>query len=151
VPSPRNAPTRPSASIASAAQRARSVIEDLQSKLSEAAEQGARPAAGAQSLAAGRVERVADSVESEADLERQLAAYFAHETAQPATSGGAVEEMRRRVIDGVVDRILRDWSKPGARSALQEQVLERLIQRVLLQFGSSAESGKTQASIAPNI
>lgn len=90
-------------------------------------------------------------MESEADLERQLAAYFAG--ASKATVGltesSALGELRQRVIDGVVERIFQDWAgaKPGAApSALRDEVLERLIERVLQQFGTHSRAERALPS-----
>jgi hypothetical protein len=157
VPSSKNPSPRPVPSIARAAQRTRSVIEDFQSRLTEVSQHAGlarlttavvpetegdeahfRGAAGP-----GTVE----ALESEAELERQLAAYFARASAPSGTVAASqrdriLDELRQRVIDGVVERILADWTngRLGEPSALRDEVLERLIQRVLLQFGRSSQA-----------
>ena len=157
MPSSKNPSARPVPSIARAAQRTRSVIEDFQSRLTEVSqhaglarlntavtpeterpEEHFRGAAGPTSAAA---------LESEAELERQLAAYFAH-AGPPSGAAGASErdrildELRQRVIDGVVERILADWTngRVAEPSPLRNEVLERLIQRVLQQFGTGSQA-----------
>jgi hypothetical protein len=76
------------------------------------------------------------SEESVDDLEMQLQAYF--DRATPATPRTKIlDELRSRVIDGVVDRILAEWnpqpgSSPGA--GLGPEVIERLIERILEEF-----------------
>jgi hypothetical protein len=146
VPSTKNPSTRPVANIARAAQRTRSVIEDFQTRLTEVSQH-----AGLARLATavGPEKSDADTtgtLESEAELERQLAAYFARASAHtgPAASGSpdrskVLEELRARVIGAVVERILADWSSGQSQepSALRDEVMERLIERVLQQFGTS--------------
>ena len=128
------------------------MIEDLQTKLSEASQHGSLARLGAvlDSARPPGAERIRSSradfealTESEADLERQLADYF--DRSSPPTSAAVaarqnqintLEDLRGRVIDGVVDRILDDWAcgRMGEAGALRAEVLERLIERVLLQF-----------------
>ena len=97
------------------------MIESLQAKL--AAEAGARAKNGG-----------SESIE---DLERQLQAYFertAPSDAHASRRSVVLDELRSRVIDRVVDRILADWAdpnSPSARSALAQQVMERLTERLL--------------------
>ncbi len=50
-----------------------------------------------------------------------------------------LDELRNRVIEGVVDRILAEWSNPqNQEGGLAAEVMERLIERVLdeLQYKS---------------
>jgi len=80
--------------------------------------------------------------ESVDDLEQQLQAYFNH--ASPATPRTKIlDELRNRVIDGVVDRILAEWASPKPGAGLGPEVMERLIERVLEEFGKLAEASKT--------
>lgn len=146
MPSTKNPSTRPVANIARAAQRTRSVIEDFQTRLTEVSQH----AGLARLSAAVATERGPDSsaaLESEAELERQLAAYFARASAPTGTAvtgasdrNKVLEELRARVIDAVVERILADWTSGEIRetSALRDEVLERLIERVLQQFGTGS-------------
>lgn len=105
---PRKTPeTTTEPNIAQAAEKASLVIRGLQSRLRQ---------------------RPLDPVEeSPEQLEQQLQQYFARTT--PHSSG--LTEIRTRVVDGVVDRILRQWEL-GA--ALEPEVVERLIARVLERF-----------------
>jgi len=163
VPSTKNPSTRPVASIARAAQRTRSVIEDFQTRLTEVSQHAGLArlgAAVATEKEAGPLQRAAgpgttEALESEAELERQLAAYFARAGAPtgPAATGGSdrnkvLEELRARVIDAVVERILADWSsgRLQATSALRSEVMERLIERVLQQF----ETGAAETEAPPS-
>ena len=143
--STKNQPARPGASIATAAAKTRSAIQDLQSKLAEAS----HGAAGGPAAAGKDTNRV----ESEDELERQLEAYFARASRSPrAGPGGAasrtaiLDELRSRVIDGVVDRILEEWasghSGTGGAAGLGDEVMERLIQRVLQQVKTLPERSK---------
>jgi hypothetical protein len=155
VPSTKNPSTRP-ASIAKAAQRTRSVIEDLQTRLAEVSQHGSvgRLAAAAATQKQEDAEfrdlesqETAEMQESEAELERQLAAYFARASGSKAGAGGRsgnsdiLDELRRRVIDGVVERILEEWAndREGAPGRLREEVMERLVQRVLQQVETGSE------------
>lgn len=165
LPSPKNLSTRPAASIARAAQKTQSVIEDFQTKLTEVSQHGSLARLGAAidtGKEAGaeqyrdRREDLETRMESEADLERQLADYFARSSAPshtatlgPRNQNKMLEDLRKRVIDGVVDRILNDWTRGGTENAgtLRKEVLERLIERVLLQCRTgSAESAEASPS-----
>ena len=116
-----SAKTNPAANIVDATAKTRSMIESLQAKL--AADGGARAKNGG-----------SESIE---DLERQLQAYFertAPSDGHAARRSVVLDELRSRVIDRVVDRILADWADPNsgsARSALAQQVMERLTERLL--------------------
>ena len=120
MPSPK---TNPASTIVDATAKTRSVIEGLQAKL--AAEAEVRGKNGG-----------SESIE---ELERQLQAYFERTAqgdpgVQAARRSPVLDELRSRVIDRVVDRILADWAdvnSPGARSALAQQVIERLTERLL--------------------
>ena len=149
MPSTRNPSTRPVASIARAAQRTRSVIEDFQTRLTEVSQHAgvARRATAVAPEKAGP--DTTEALESEAELERQLAAYFARASAPngPATAGApdrnkVLDELRARVIDAVVERVLADWSSGRLQetSALRREVMERLIERVLRQFETETEA-----------
>ena len=136
------------------------MIEDLQTKLTEVSQHGslARLGSALGKEAGAELSRSSRTgletlMESEADLERQLADYFARSGAPASTAPFGVEnpnqmleDLRRRVIDGVVERILNDWTRGGMEDpgALRKEVLERLIERVLLQFGSGA-AGRAEA------
>jgi hypothetical protein len=80
--------------IINATARTRSAIEGLQAKLNPQ-----EPAS-----------------ESEDDLERELQAYFERNQVR--------DELRTRVIESVVDKILSEW--PG----LRQEVIDRLVERV---------------------
>lgn len=141
------------------------MIEDFQTKLTEVSQHGSLARLGAAidtgketggEQYRGSREDLETRMESEADLERQLADYFARSSAptHTATPGARnqnkmLEDLRRRVIDGVVERILNDWTRGGMENAgtLRKEVLERLIERVLLQCRTgSAESAEALPS-----
>jgi len=131
VPSTKTPGSRPGAAIATAAERTRSVIEDLQSRLSGAG--ASRPG----------LEPRADTSETEDELERQLRAYFASEPEErppdpPRDRKLALDDLRRRVVDRVADRILEEWerSHPASWNQMREEVIERLVERVLLELES---------------
>jgi hypothetical protein len=132
MPSARQPTAKPAATIVNATARTQSVIEDLQARLTADTRtrtpepQPIRPAGAGESID---------------DLERQLQAYF--ERATPTSSRTKIlDELRSRVIDGVVDRIMADWAewaKPQQEHAgLAAEVMERLIERVLDQLQSKS-------------
>lgn len=108
---------KPAATIVNATAKTRSVIEDL----------GAR-------LTGTRTPPVDPHQETIEDLERQLQEYF--NRAVSSNRPGVLDDLRNRVIDGVVDRILADWSHSGAAPGigLGREVMDRLIERVLDDF-----------------
>ncbi len=108
--SPDNKAESPQEPIREAAEKASLVIRGLQSRLR------ARPA---------------DPDETPEELERQLQQYFAT-SLSPSHRAGALNELRDRVVDGVADRILREWQQ---NNALENEVIERLIDRVLERIG----------------
>jgi hypothetical protein len=123
MPSARQPTAKPAATIVNATAKTRSVIEGLQARLTRAPEPP-------------------PAEESVDDLEQQLQAYF--DRAAPTTPRTKIlYELRSRVIDGVVDRILAEWAnpKPGSPSAgLGPEVMERLIERVLKEFRTEASN-----------
>ena len=58
-----------------------------------------------------------------------------------ASLPGAPDEIRSRVMEGVVERILRGWQEPGGRlsAAFKDALVERLIERVLDSLQSQKE------------
>lgn len=134
MPSARQPAAKPAATIVNATARTRSVIEDLQARLTADARPRSPEPQPIRPTAAG---------ESIDDLERQLQAYF--DSATPTSSRSKIlDELRHRVIDGVVDRIMAEWADPQhpAGAGLAAEVMERLIERVLEDLGKLAESSK---------
>ena len=90
--------------------------------------------------AAALVEELRSRLESRAeeDLDRELQAYFSAASNPPEKS--LLNEIRDRVVEGVVDRIMRAWEEPQSQSsgAIEEAVVERLIARVLERLGSDS-------------
>jgi len=80
--------------------------------------------------------------DTEEELERQLQKYFAGTGVQPRdladVSGPSRDDLRNRVVDGVVRRILSEWAHQDqerpAGARLGNEIMERLIQRVAEQF-----------------
>ena len=97
--------------LTEAAEKTTAVLQGLQSRLS-------REAAGVRSA----------QPEVPDELGKQLEEYFAA-TSPP----GAADDVRSRVLEGVVERILRGWQEPGGRlsAAFKDALVERLIERVL--------------------
>lgn len=128
--------------IASATAKTRSVIEGLQARLHGDAPR--RPEVT--SVSPSRRKKVVEEEETEEELERQLQTYFASTILQARNAPGIGnlprsqmhDELRSRVVDAVVHRILSDWARreqglPGSQR-LGNEIMERLIQRVLEQF-----------------
>lgn len=130
MPSARQPAAKPAATIVNATARTRSVIEDLQARLT--ADARAR-------IAEPQPIRPAGASESIDDLERQLQSYF--ERATPTSSRTKIlDELRSRVIDGAVDRIMAEWANPQqpAGGGLATEVMDRLIERVLEELAKMA-------------
>ncbi len=133
-PSPKSA-----ANLATATAKTQSVIEGLQARLTG-------------DIQIARPEDIPQDHETEEDLERQLQAYFAsggvrsRAYVQPRTGPMVanlsrtqmLDELRSRVVEGVVHRILAEWARreqelPGS-AAMGNEIMERLIQHVFEQF-----------------
>ncbi len=96
----KNPESSPEQNIAQAAEKASLVIRGLQSRLRQ---------------------RPADPVEETREqLEQQLQQYFARNAPQD----GPLGDLRRRVVDGVAERIFRQWEHGNA---LETEVVNRLI------------------------
>ena len=101
-------------------------------KLTEAAEKTTAVLQGLQS----RLSREAGGVRSARpeipdDLGKQLEEYFASATG-PSTPARQ-DEIRSRVMEGVVERVLRTWQEPSGRlsAAFKDDLVERLIEHVV--------------------
>jgi len=140
MPTSKSGLGKSASSIATAAEKTRSAIQDLQARLS-ASQHGSAGAGGSAASKAGRLE-------TEEELERELAAYFAQadnlEDKGPVRSSASntptLDELRRRVIEGVVERILAEWTRDRSdvqvAGVLGNEVMEQLIERVLQQVGT---------------
>ena len=106
---PRKIKTEPN--IAEAAEKTGLLIRGLQSRLLEGAGEVLEPPG-----------------ETSADLEKQLQEYF---TRWPGQDAGSLNRIRNRVIDGVVERILRGWQQDGHGNPFENEVIERLIEGVI--------------------
>jgi hypothetical protein len=106
--------------IAEAAEKARALIQELRSRL--------------RLDAVGAIREPPE--ETQDDLERQLQRYFENAIAKDKhglSRASILNEIRARVVDGVVERILREWERPkdGTSTPLENEVIERLIDRVI--------------------
>lgn len=128
VPPAKEPSAKPAATIVEATAKTRSVIKDLQARLT-----GALPP---------------QKGEPVDDLERELRDYF--ERAAPSHGTGTqrnqlLNELRNRVIEGVVDRIIAEWStsKPNAPHCLGlgREVMDRLVERVLQELRKTVAGG----------
>ena len=129
------------ATMATATAKTRSVIEGLRARLSEAT----KPASHSPGPPANARNRPDDATqqESEEELEKQLQAYFARAVAEstegdspgePRSHYKILNQLRDRVIEGVVDRIFEQWSRPQGSfqtTGLAREITDRLIDRVL--------------------
>jgi len=91
-----------------------------------------------------------EASESEDELERQLQDYFSDHPFSDHAGEGApdsptrrerrMEDLRKRVLDRVADRILADWDQhpSGGSRRLRDEVVERLVERVLRRFQSES-------------
>jgi hypothetical protein len=135
--SEKNPAVEPVASLQSATAKTRSAIEGLHARLSRDA--AGRPTKQVTAVAASRKRNVIELEETDEDLDEQLQTYFARASVQPANvRAHAQDDLRSRVVEGVVHRILADWARrdqelPGS-ARLGNEIMERLIQRVLEQF-----------------
>lgn len=97
-------------------------------------------------MSSSRKKKALEEEETEEELERQLQTYFASTIVQTRNASSVAnlsrtqihDELRSRVVEGVVHRILAEWARreqdlPGS-SRLGNEIMERLIQRVLEQF-----------------
>jgi hypothetical protein len=80
-----------------------------------------------------KIEPAPPPQETPDDLDRELRAYF---------SASVLDDIRDRVVQGVVDRIMRAWEEPAAKGsgggAMEEAVVNRLIDRVLERLGKDS-------------
>jgi hypothetical protein len=148
---------RPAESLSTAALKTRSAIQNLQARLAGAShldlatEEDVRLA----QLEKEGKDEGADRLESEEELELQLKAYFTRASSPragittattasspPRSRTQLLDELRSRVIDGVVERVLNEWAG-GQRGELADAVMERLIERVLQQFRLSSGASKS--------
>jgi hypothetical protein len=86
------------------------------------------------------------------DLETELARYFTLRGSGHSLPDGALEQLRQRVVDGVAERIMRQWERGGESAAFQTAfengVLERLIQRMFERLTAAKDSRKASAASA---
>jgi hypothetical protein len=85
-------------------------------------------------LIRGLQARLADQAPEETteDLERELQQYFAARAEPELSNRFPLDQIRQRVIEGVAERILSGWdrSPDGKVATLEDEVVERLIERI---------------------
>ena len=103
--------------LTEAAEKTTAALQGLRSRLSEAGARAAPP-------------------EIPDELGKQLEEYFASASlpraADPSASA-AFDDIRSRVMEGVVEKIVRAWQEPSGRlsAVFKDELVERLIERIL--------------------
>lgn len=94
-------------------------------------------AAKAELLIRGLQNRLAEcaadvKTEPAEDLEWELERYFAAETSRQVTALAPLHQIRKRVVEGVAEKVLNgwEWSQDGKVAPLENEVIERLVERV---------------------
>lgn len=103
-------------------------------KLTEAAEKTTAVLQGLQSRLSREVGGVRSArPEIPDELGKQLEEYFAAASLPSAASPVTVDGLRNRVMEGLVEKILRAWQEPSGRlsTEFKDALVERLIERVL--------------------
>jgi hypothetical protein len=125
--------TKPEPNIAEAAEKTGLLIRGLQSRLLEGAKDAEEP-----------------SEESTATLEKQLEQYFAGWPGEESRPNSPLNRIRDRVIDGVVERIMRAWQQQDQKThPFENEVIERLIDGVLKMLGSNSTGGGSAGRAKP--
>jgi hypothetical protein len=107
-------------SLATAAEKASLVIRGLQARLQQPP---LEPSPHPENVPA----------ETSEDLERQLAEYFSKSVQVPRSA--ILTDIRSRVVDGVAERILRQWERNASiEGAIVERLIERLVDRFVDPF-----------------
>jgi hypothetical protein len=75
------------------------------------------------------------------DLEGELHRYFARELAAQST-----DQVRRRVIDGVVDKIMRAWEHSQEDGRIEDEIVERLIERFHERLSKATSGSRSRES-----
>lgn len=105
----------------------------IQSPIVEAAEKAELLIRGLQNRLAGSAnEPEADAAQPD-DLDLALEGYFAAAGSNPVAAVRPADELRRRIVDEVAEKILNscDWSRDGKLTPqFENEVIERLVQRV---------------------
>jgi len=123
------------------------MAEKKTDKLTEAAEKTTAVLQGLQSRLRREAGGTWSAPEIPDELGKQLEEYFAASSLRSAASlpsaadrapsarqdWAGVDEVRRRVMEGVAERILRSWQEPGGQlsAAFKDALVERLIERAL--------------------
>src|SRR5262245_51535485 len=121
-------------------QSRKSKVELNRPNLSEAAEKTELLIRGLQSrLLEGTGDIQETRADTAANLERQLQEYFEIWPGEDRPETNRLTQIRNRVVDGVVDRILRSWesARGGPATPFENEVIERLIDRVVEKLVSS--------------
>jgi hypothetical protein len=171
MPATKSAATKPVQTLADATAKTRSLIEDLQARLTGDAGSTTleRPRHARRELITAKEVINEEAVgapltakdETEEDLDRQLQAYFDRMSAENLRSEPVIpspaaaytlEDIRARVIEKVAERILAEWSHPelggAAGAAIRREVIDRLTGRVLEMLQNAAATEKEGSMMA---
>ena len=145
MPSTRTTSSRPASSLADATAKTRSLVEDLQARLTTRPYAADKPATKMVDVIPAANTRDDIQYETEEELEKQLQAYFERTMPAVSTRPGVADDLRSRVIEDIVDRLLADWANPqlsAPAAALKREVIDRLVERVMEQFQKPGEGPK---------
>ena len=67
----------------------------------------------------------------EEDLDRELQQYFAAPTGGQVSNPQGQGQIRSRVIEGVVERIMQRWDEDSAAAPIEDEIILRLADRIL--------------------
>jgi len=134
------------ADLASATQRAERAIRQLQVRLTGETPEpvsstwGTKRQATATELSGQTLGREPVPDLTTDELERQLQQYFERTAGTGGVNQSVLEALRSRVVEAVVERLLKEWQNPGTEPAtpLQREVMERLIERVMERLGTGS-------------
>src|SRR5437763_14718654 len=135
------------------------IRRDMQSRkaksepnITEAAEKTGQLIRGLQSrLLEGAGEVQDDPVDTAANLERQLQEYFATYLPNDECESGPLNRIRNRVIDGVAERILRDWQTNASAHPFENEVVDRLIDVVMEMMVANGSGAAKKARRYPSV
>lgn len=130
--------TKPEPNLTEAAEKTGLLIRGLQSRLLEGAPEFREPSGDTTANL------------SADNLEKQLQEYFACWPGEESRLNSPLNRVRSRVIDGVVERILRAWQQEGTTHPFENEVIERLIDGVLDMLAANGNgAGRPIQKFAP--
>ena len=139
-------PSKAEPTISHAAEKAATLLRELQKRLPESGEPG-EVSEGAlirelkSRVQAGRLDVAREPDEPgepvPEEMERELADRFQRTSGELKLHGGLLNEIRGRVLDGVAERILRGWGMSDGRfGSIEDELIERLVGKVFEQLSS---------------